>query len=150
MKIHRMVFALFLLAGSAAADDEVFVTEAGAIRGYDPVAYFVSGAAVKGAADLVHEWNGARWHFASAENRALFKANPEKYAPQFGGFCAFGMSRGYKVGTDPDAFTVREGKLYLNYSIPVRATWLTDTDTYVGKAEKNWVELEHTVYEKPQ
>jgi YHS domain-containing protein len=140
--------ALCLIASGAMATDEVFVADTVAIRGYDPVAYFTEGAPVKGEPQFRQEWNGAAWHFANRENLERFQADPERYAPQFGGFCAFGMSRGYKVGTDPAAFTVHEGKLYLNYSLPVQATWLKDTDAYIDKAEANWATLEHESYER--
>lgn len=150
MKSLLLAVLLAVFSGPLFAADEVFETDAGAIRGYDPVAYFVSGSPVKGDARYIHEWNGATWHFANADNLALFRANPEKYAPRFGGFCAYGMSQGYKVGIDPEAFTISDGQLYLNYSIPVRTTWLKDTDGYINQAEQNWVELEHTAYEPPK
>jgi len=137
---------LSLIAFGAIAADEVFVTDAAAIRGYDPVAYFTAGGPVKGEPGLRHEWNGASWHFSSRENLELFKADPERYAPQFGGFCAYGLSRGYKVGTDPAAFTIHDGRLYLNYSLPVRATWLKNTDAYIEKGVANWAMLEHEPY----
>ncbi len=150
MKNICVWLALLLTSGLAMAADEVFVTDEGAIRGYDPVAYFTSGAPVKGDARFVYEWNDVEWRFASADNLATFKSDPEKYAPAFGGFCAYGMSQGYKIGTDPAAFTISDGRLYLNYSLPVRATWLTDKDSYIEKATQNWVELEHTAYEEPK
>jgi YHS domain-containing protein len=137
-----------LIASGAMATDEVFVADSVAIRSYDPVAYFTDGAPVKGEPQFRHEWNGVAWHFANRENLERFQADPDRYAPQFGGFCAFGMSRGYKVGTDPAAFTIHKGKLYLNYSLPVRATWLKDTDAYIDKAEANWTTLEHEAYER--
>lgn len=139
---------LCLIASGAMAADEVFVADSVAIRGYDPVAYFTEGAPVKGDPQFRHEWNGVAWLFSSRDNLERFQADPERFAPQFGGFCAFGMSRGYKVGTDPAAFTVHEGKLYLNYSLPVQATWLKDTGAYIDKAEVNWTTLEHEAYER--
>lgn len=138
---------LVLIAFSAMAADEVFVTDSAAIRGYDPVAYFTEGKPVPGDAEFRHDWNGATWLFASRENRDRFAAEPARYAPQFGGFCAFGLSRGYKVGTDPAAFTIHGDKLYLNYSLPVRATWLQDTEAYIRKGESNWKTLEHEPHE---
>lgn len=139
---------LCLIASQSIAADEVFVADAVAIRGYDPVAYFTAHGPVEGDPQYRHEWNGVAWRFASRDNLERFKADPARYAPQFGGFCAFGMSRGYKVGTDPAAFTIHDGKLYLNYSLPVRATWLKDTDAYVEKARSNWTTLEHEPYER--
>lgn len=137
-----------LIASGAMAADEVFVADSVAIRGYDPVAYFTVGAPVKGEPQFRHEWNGTAWLFSSRDNLERFKAEPERFAPQFGGFCAFGMSRGYKVGTDPAAFTIHDGKLYLNYNLPVQATWLKDTGAYIDKADANWVTLEHEAYER--
>jgi YHS domain-containing protein len=139
--------ALFLSSFGALAADEVFVADSVAIRGYDPVAYFTEGRPVKGEPRFRHEWNGATWQFASRENLERFSADPARYAPQFGGFCAYGVSRGYKVGTDPDAFTVHDGKLYLNYSLPVQDTWRQDTDAYIGQGRANWETLEHEPYE---
>lgn len=147
MKRVMPVLFLLTLACAASAEDEVFVTDSAAIRGHDPVAYFTEGKPVPGDPEIRHEWNGATWLFASAANRDRFAAEPARYAPQFGGFCAYGLSRGYKVGTDPAAFTIHNDKLYLNYSLPVRATWLQDTDAYVKKGEDNWKTLEHEPHE---
>jgi YHS domain-containing protein len=145
--ILRILAALLLvLALPAAAVDEVFQTEQGAIRGYDPVAYHVENRPVKGRAEFSHRWNGANWRFASAANRALFAADPARYAPQYGGYCAFGTSRGYKVSTDPDAFAIVDCKLYLNYSKPVQTTWNRDRPGYIATADRNWVELAPTPY----
>lgn len=145
--IFRILAVLLLvLALPAAAVDEVFQTDDGAIRGYDPVAYHVENRPVKGRAEFSHHWNGARWRFASAANRDLFAADPARYAPQYGGYCAFGTSRGYKVSTDPAAFAIVDGKLYLNYNKPVQTTWNRDRPGYIATADRNWVELAPTPY----
>lgn len=145
--MFRTLAALLLvLALPAAAVDEVFQTADGAIRGYDPVAYHVENRPVKGRAEFSHEWNGARWRFASAANRNRFAADPVRYAPQYGGYCAFGTSRGYKVSTDPAAFAIVDGKLYLNYSKPVQATWNRDRPGHIAAADRRWVELASTPY----
>lgn len=86
-----------------------------AIAGADPVAYFTESQAVIGSAEFSHEWNGATWHFASAENRDLFSADPEKYAPQYGGHCAWDAAQGYVATIDPTAWSVVDGKLYSNF-----------------------------------
>jgi hypothetical protein len=109
-----------------------------AIQGYDAVAYFAQQQAVKGQRTFSHEWRGVRWQFASADNRDRFAASPESFAPQFGGFCAYGVSRGYAVDIDPAAFSVVDGKLYLNYSRRVQATWNQDRAGYIEKARRNW------------
>jgi YHS domain-containing protein len=145
--IFRILAVLLLvLALPAAAVDEVFQTDDGAIRGYDPVAYHLENRPVQGRAEFSHEWNGARWRFASAANRDLFAADPSRYAPQYGGYCAFGTSRGYKVSTDPEAFAIVDGKLYLNYSKPVQTTWNRDRPGYIATADRNWVDLASTPY----
>ena len=109
-----------------------------AIQGYDAVAYQTQQQAVKGQRAFSHEWRGVRWHFASAANRDRFAAAPESFAPEFGGFCAYGVSRGYAVDIDPEAFAVIDGRLYLNYSKRVQATWNQDRAGYIEKARQNW------------
>jgi YHS domain-containing protein len=112
-----------------------------AIRGYDPVAYFREGGPRKGSAAHAVDHDGATWHFASAANRALFLADPERYKPAYGGFCAYGTSRGYLVKTEPEAWSIVEGRLYLNYDLDVRDTWSKDTKTYLMRSERNWPNL---------
>jgi len=109
-----------------------------AINGYDPVAYFADGRAVEGSADITADWQGATWRFSSAQHRDAFLADPEKYAPQYGGYCAFAVARGYTAKTDPDAWSIVDGKLYLNYSQGVRATWSQDIPGNISSANANW------------
>lgn len=112
-----------------------------ALKGYDPVAYFTAGKPVKGAADFSHEWMGATWRFSSAANRAQFQANPEKYAPQFGGYCAWAVSHGYTADIDPEAWKVVDGKLYLNYNKSVQRKWEQDQRNRIEEANRNWPRL---------
>ena len=112
-----------------------------AIHGYDPVAYFVEGAPRKGRADLAAEHSGAVWRFASEENRQLFTADPERYVPAFGGYCAYGVAQGYLVKIDPEAWAIVAGRLYLNYDRTVRQTWLKDVPGYTKAAAANWPKL---------
>lgn len=112
-----------------------------AIDGHDPVAYFTLGKAVKGDARLVTEWRGAKWAFASRANLDLFKADPERYAPQYGGYCAYGVAQGYLVKVDPAQFSVREGKLYLNYDAQVQARWQQDPSAYIATANTRFPAL---------
>ncbi len=122
-----------------ASSDLVFVDAAGvAINGYDPVAYFTEGKPVEGSSDFATEWMGATWHFSSAENRDMFVAAPEDYAPQYGGYCAFAVSYGSTASTVPEAWTVHNGKLYLNFSLGVRDRWRADIDERIALADKNW------------
>ena len=134
----------------AHAADEVFATAEGAIRGYDPVAYHVQMKAVRGSAKFTHAWNGATWRFASKRNRDRFAMDPDRYAPRYGGYCAYGTAQGYKVSTDPDAFAIVDGRLYLNYSKPVQLTWNADRPGYIASADSNWVDLEHRLYAPEQ
>jgi YHS domain-containing protein len=143
--MNRSIFlrALPLLMGSlalygCASSGLVFEKEGVALRGYDPVAYFTQGQAVKGVPQFQAQHQGAVFHFASQANRDAFTAAPEKYAPQYGGYCAFGMANGYKAATDPAAFTVTGGKLYLNYNRDVQKMWSADMAGLVSKADQNW------------
>lgn len=109
-----------------------------AVSGYDPVAYFTDGKPVEGESAFEYEWNGATWRFASQANLDAFKANPEAYAPQFGGYCAWAVSQGYTASATPEAWRIVDGKLYLNYSKGVQATWEQDVPGNIAKADKNW------------
>ncbi len=131
--------ALAPIPAAAAEKDPIFATRGDlAIRGYDPVAYFTEGEAVKGRKEFTLGWQGADWRFASEENRNLFADDPEKYAPQYGGYCAWAVSRNYTAPTDPDAFTVVGDKLYLNYNRKIMEQWLEDRDANIESADGNW------------
>ncbi len=112
-----------------------------AILGYDPVAYFTAGKPVKGQDRFATDWKGAKWKFSSQGNLDLFKSNPEKYAPQYGGYCAYGVAQDNLVSIEPDKFTVRDGKLYLNYNADVQATWLKDPAGYIQQADAKFKAL---------
>ena len=109
-----------------------------AIQGTDPVAYFREAKLVAGNSQFKHEWNGAIWHFSSSQNRDLFAENPEKYAPQYGGYCAYAASKGEVAPTDPAAWTIVDGKLYLNFSLEVKDLWAKDIPGNIAKADNNW------------
>lgn len=127
---------------AAFASEKVYSSWGTAIKGTDPVAYFTEGKPVEGDSDYEHEWNGATWRFASAENRALFVANPEKYAPQYGGYCAWAVASGYTASTDPEAWKIVDGKLYLNYSKSVQSKWAKDIPGNIIKGDANWPGIE--------
>jgi len=129
--------ALLFVACSVQAQSNVDASGL-ALKGYDPVAYFTDGKPVRGKAEFSASHEGATYRFASAANRDAFAAAPAKYAPQYGGYCAFGMASGYKAPIEPDAWTVVEGKLYLNYNQSVRRQWSSDVPGYVRKADANW------------
>lgn len=112
-----------------------------AIKGYDTVAYFTESKPVKGSEDFSFNYKGATWLFSSAENLALFKQNPEKYEPQYGGYCAYAVSQNTTASIKPELFTIHDGKLYLNYSKSVNDKWLKDKESYIVDADKNWPTL---------
>ncbi len=109
-----------------------------AIKGYDTVAYFTDGAATKGNETFEAQWEDARWWFTSAANRDLFEANPERYAPQYGGYCAGGMAVGEWADADPEAWKIVDGKLYLIYSKDYHKVWNKAPEAHIDYAEYNW------------
>ena len=137
------ILALALsLGASLAAAQAVNTDKSGvAIRGYDPVAYFSQQQALKGSASFAATHAGATYYFSSAANRDAFVANPDKYVPVYGGYCAYGVANGHKVNIDPEAFRVVNDKLYLNYSKDVQKKWLADIPGNIAKAETNWPKL---------
>lgn len=140
--LRLLVLALALGAVVARAEKPVNTTLFGvAIKGYDPVAYFTDGQPVEGDSDFTFEWRGATWRFASAAHRDLFQAAPEKYAPQYGGYCAWAVSEGHTAGIDPAAWAIVDGKLYLNYNAEIQARWTADQPGNIAKADARWPEI---------
>ncbi|NRB05662.1 MAG: YHS domain protein [Rhodobacteraceae bacterium] len=142
---RRQILALtaatpfILSARSAAAATPSVYTERGvAVDGTDVVAYFTEGRPVSGSAEITHEWMDATWRFSSEENRAAFAANPEAYAPQYGGYCAYAVSEGYTASTVPEAWKIVDGKLYLNYSRRIQRRWERDIPGRISSGDANW------------
>ncbi len=135
-----LLFVLSLAAAPVQAKNPVYTGTFSslAVSGYDPVAYFKAGNPVEGSAKHELKWNGATWRFASAANLAAFKANPQKFAPQYGGYCAWAVSQGYTASTDPTAWRIVDNKLYLNYSHGVQRQWEEDIPGNIAKGDKNW------------
>lgn len=130
---------LFFTDAAVAAKDEIYSSLfGGAIRGYDPVAYFTQGKPVKGDSKHQAKYKGATWNFSSVKNKGLFEQAPEKYVPKYGGYCAYAVSQGYTAPIDPEAWSIVDDKLYLNYSKDVRATWGKDIPGNIKKANANW------------
>lgn len=109
-----------------------------AIKGYDAVAYFTEGKPVKGSSSFQLEYKGAVWLFASADHLAMFKAAPEKYAPQYGGYCAYAVAHNQTASIKPELFTIHEGKLYLNYNEAINEKWLGEKASFIEQANQNW------------
>ncbi len=131
---------LALLSAKAWAADPVFHTgsERLAIRGYDTVAYFTQKEPVQGHQRYQTQWQGATWRFASQKNLDLFKSSPQRYAPQYGGYCAYAVSKNYTASTQPEAWSIVDGKLYLNFSLGVRDLWSQNTAGHIASANNHW------------
>lgn len=129
-----------LIAAAAAALSPVNRSLLGgvALDGYDAVAYFTDGRPVEGSKEFTFDWQGASWRFATAAHRDLFAAAPEKYAPQYGGYCAWAVAHGYTADIDPEAWSIVDGRLYLNYSLEVRGKWEQDVPGYIAQGDENW------------
>jgi YHS domain-containing protein len=131
--------AVLRLSGPAlAASPEVFSTNQIAISGYDPIAYFLDGRPVEGTDNHMLKWRGAIWRFASPENMHAFEMAPHAYAPQYGGYCAYAMAQGAVATTVPEAWTVHNDRLYLNFSTGVRQLWQKDIPGHVAAADSHW------------
>jgi YHS domain-containing protein len=140
MKQAMTLAALILLCimKVQAQKSEVFAPAGKAIKGYDPVAFFKAAKPVMGADSLSYSWKGADWNFSSQQNLDSFKTNPEKYAPQYGGYCAYGTSAGHKAPTQTDTWTIVDGKLYFNYNGKVKEMWMKNQPALIEKANENW------------
>lgn len=134
------LFVTLSAASLAVADRPAIYSASGklAVKGADVVAYFTERRAVIGKAEYSTTWRGATWRFSSAENLAKFKAGPAKYAPQYGGYCAYAVSEGYTAKIEPEAWSIVDGKLYLNYSLGVRSLWERNKRERIRKADTNW------------
>lgn len=135
------LFAATFLASTSwsfAEKPAIFAPGGIAIRGYDVVSYFTAGKPVRGVPEYAIQWNGAAWHFSNAANRDAFKADPRKYAPQYGGYCAYGIAQGVAPESDPTLWRIVDGKLYLNINARVQERWLRDIPGYVRAADQNW------------
>ncbi len=124
----------------AEAKSEIYKNWRGvAMKGYDPVAFHRDGKPVIGSGEYELKWKDAKWRFASAENRDLFKDDPDKYAPRYGGYCAWAVAEGYTAGVDPEnAWSIVDGRLYLNYNAEIKQKWEKDIPGFIKKADANW------------
>lgn len=148
--LHRIavvaVVTMLVIAGllmvSPLAAQQYFSSKSGlALKGYDVVSYHEEGKAVRGSSSFQERWGDAVWYFASAENAERFAADPEKYAPEYGGYCAYAAANDAIAPIDPEAFTIVEGKLYLNFSHSVRRRWNRNHEEYIKSANRNWPKL---------
>ncbi len=136
-----MLAAIVLLPAVASAEGTIYTEDGVALGGTDPVAYFEVGEPVQGSADYSHEWRGALWHFANVEHRDSFAENPEAYAPQYGGWCAWAAARGDAAETVPDAWKIVDGKLYLNFNQSIQRRWERNIEGYISAADEHWPDI---------
>ncbi|MFP6807740.1 MAG: YHS domain-containing (seleno)protein [Pseudomonadales bacterium] len=138
--ILLLVSALVLAVNASAKPDPVYTSffSSLAAGGHDVVAYFMQYKSVKGKSKFSTDYLEAQWRFSTAENLAKFRSDPKKYAPQYGGYCAWAISQGYTAKGDPEYWRIVGGKLYLNYNEDIQNTWEADIPGFVKLAEKNW------------
>lgn len=141
IRLYLFLATTFFVITSVGQDGTYTTTDGFAIKGYDPVSYFTEGKAIPGVDAYVFEWSGVKWKLSSMANLEKFKQEPLKYAPQFGGYCAYGCSENHKSPTDPNAFTIVNNKLYLNYNTKVKEMWIKDTAIRITNADTYWKSL---------
>ncbi|TGK01604.1 YHS domain-containing protein [Leptospira langatensis] len=140
-KLYFLIGLILLSVGCAGrqVSDPVFTADGKiAIRGYDPVAYFTESKPKEGDSKFSLNWKGAEWKFSSKKNMEIFSKNPENYAPQYGGYCAYAMRDGETYEIDPKAWKIVSGKLYLNYNEKVNGFWERDIPGNIAKADAQW------------
>ncbi len=128
-------------AFAAEQDDTIFQKDGLAINGYDTVAYFTQNEAIEGKSDFVADYKGAIWQFATAKNRDMFLEMPEKYAPQFEGYCAYAAANGSVAKTEPDQWSIVDGKLYLNYNFLIKLRWDASQADFIKDANQKWPDV---------
>jgi len=133
--------ALLIFAGSGGTAAGGSLAADAAIKGYDTVAYFKAGKALKGNESFTFKWRNMTWYFINGENRDLFAEDPEKYAPQYDGYCAWAMTEARKAQTDPEVWKIIDGRLYLNCSKVAYEKWSRDIPGNIKKADENWLKI---------
>ncbi|MGK0440823.1 MAG: YHS domain-containing protein [Pseudohongiellaceae bacterium] len=141
--ITWLLFAAVALSTPTFAESPIYtgVFSSKAVSGYDTVAYFTESKAVEGKAKYSTEYNDTDWYFSSQKNLALFKTDPEKYVPQYGGYCSWAVAHNSTAKGDPTQWTVHDSKLYLNYDTGIQEKWLKAKSTLITKANKNWPQV---------
>lgn len=135
------MFPVSVAVAGGTPEGVVNASEGIAIGGYDPVAYFELGEPTVGSAAHSFDWDGAEWRFASAEHRDRFSANPERYAPAYGGYCAFAAAENQVAIGDPELWTIHDGRLFLNLNARFQRQFRDDIDANIERADSNWPEL---------
>jgi YHS domain-containing protein len=143
LPILLLAILTFFIAPAAHAEEPIYtgLFSNVAVGGYDTVSYFTVGKPVKGQSEFSTDWKGAKWNFSSAENLETFKANPEKYAPQYGGYCAWAVADGSLAKGSPKQWNIENGKLYLNINKKIKQQWLADKTNFIQTADQNFPSL---------
>ena len=140
-KILLSILAVsFMAASDIQAKDEIYTSffSSDAVSGYDTVAFFKEGKPVKGLKEYKVSYKGVNWFFSSLENKEAFNNKPEKFAPQYGGYCAWAVANGDTAKGDPVYWTIHTGKLYLNYNEEIKDRWLKKIEYFISKGDANW------------
>jgi YHS domain-containing protein len=132
---------LISASGAVMGEGRIYAEDGVAISGADPVAYFELGEATQGSSEHSYEWRGVEWHFANPDHRAMFAENPEKYAPEYGGWCAWAAARGDAAATSPQAWAIEDGDLYLNYNQSIQTRWEKDVQGFIERADDQWPDI---------
>ena len=130
-----------LCASVNAQTSAVYAPDGIALKGYDAVAFFTLSKPVKGSVDYSYKWHNATWLFATKSGLDSFKGAPEKYAPQYGGYCAFGAAEGHKAPTQPETWTNVHNRLYFNYNEKVKESWMKNQAVLIDSADRKWPEI---------
>lgn len=146
MTKHSILVSLLFFFTTTAVfsqKSEIFEKDGMAIKGYDVVAFHTDAKAIKGSQTFTYRWKDTNWLFENQAHLDMFKKDPEKYAPQYGGYCAYGTADGHKAPTETDTWTVKDEKLYFNYNKKVQENWKKNIPGYVEKADKHWVDIKN-------
>jgi len=138
--LAALLFAAVLAPGARSEEPKL------SISGYDPVAYFTDGKPVQGKSEIEYLWHKLRWRFASPAHRDLFAKEPDRYTPQYDGYCALGVSageEGHKDTVDPEAWTIVDGKLYLTHMSQAMDEWRQNPADYIKQADANWAAVKN-------
>jgi hypothetical protein len=138
-KLFIVIAFIGMVSTVHAQKSAVYAPDGIALNGYDAVAFFTQAKPVKGSSDYSFKWEGANWLFSTRADLESFKRSPEKYAPQYGGYCAYGTSQGHKAPTQAETWTIVDDKLYFNYNMKVKELWSKDRRAFIDSANKNWV-----------
>ncbi|MHB8139558.1 MAG: YHS domain-containing (seleno)protein [Smithellaceae bacterium] len=139
--LMNILFAFLSITGFGSVAAGMAPMDDSAIKRYDAVSYFITGEPVKGSASYTYKWHDMIWYFSTKENRDLFAASPDKFTPQYDGYCAWAMSEDRRAHTDPEIWQIVDGKLYLNCSRSAHEKWSRDIPGNIRKADANWTKF---------